>query len=432
MKLNVFCVIENSESTIAECIKSIQNQYFTNFKVILVDNNSSDSSNQIVSELIKNDNRFSLVKNNVKKFYVNNLLENLKDNRKISWNDIILQIDPDEKLIDYSVFGLITKLFMNENNWVYINSNSKKNIDSFRNDESHIIDFSERVKIFRSFLLRTLSVNQSLILESEKYKVGKINLSLPILEMTDPKHIIYFEEILEKVNLSKISDDVNQINQIKSIVSKLPLHEKVNLIQNTVFKTSSISYPNSLDGFDIKKKSILPNIQDQNLKTKVEESKSDPILEPKIDLNSIVPPKKLNELLENKLTKPKEVIIEKEIEKVEISVIKKSEYTSSPDQKNIIIQKVLEKRKSSIPQPQKKKEEIKEVKKLNQINYSNLNSIFEKKPNIKIDKKSNDLKKNTNQRNEVFEIKQRQVHREIKLPKPNLSETKPKANIKIR
>ena len=156
MKLNVFCVIENSESTIAECIKSIQNQYFTNFKVILVDNNSSDSSNQIVSELIKNDNRFSLVKNNVKKFYVNNLLENLKDNRKISWNDIILQIDPDEKLIDYSVFGLITKLFMNENNWVYINSNSKKNIDSFRNDESHIIDFSERVKIFRSFLLRTL------------------------------------------------------------------------------------------------------------------------------------------------------------------------------------------------------------------------------------------------------------------------------------
>ena len=356
----------------------------------------------------------------------------IKDNRKISWNDIILQIDPDEKLIDYSVFGLITKLFMNENNWVYINSNSKKNIDSFKNDESHIIDFSERVKIFRSFLLRTLSVNQSLILESEKYKVGKINLSLPILEMTDPKHIIYFEEILEKVNLSKISYDVNQINQIKLIVSKLPLHEKVNLIKNTVFKTSSISHPNSLDGFDIKKKSILPNIQDQNLKTKVEESKSDPILEPKIDLNSIVPPKKLNELLENKLTKPKEVIIEKEIEKVEISVIKKNEYTSSPDQKNIIIQKVLEKRKSSIPQPQKKKEEIKEVKKLNQINYSNLNSIFEKNPNIKIDKKTNDLKKNINQRNEVFEIKQRQVHREIKLPKPNLSETKPKINIKIR
>ena len=204
------------------------------------------------------------------------------------------------------------------------------------------------------------------------------------------------------------------------------------MIQNTVFKTSYISHPNSLDGFDIKKKSILPNIQDQNLKTKVEESKSDPILEPKIDLNSIVPPKKLNELLENKLTKPKEVIIEKEIEKVEISVIKKNEYTSSPDQKNIIIQKVLEKRKSSIPQPQKKKEEIKEVKKLNQINYSNLNSIFEKNPNIKIDKKTNDLKKNINQRNEVFEIKQRQVHREIKLPKPNLSETKPKINIKIR
>ena len=151
--------------------------------------------------------------------------------------------------------------------------------------------------------------------------------------MTDPKHIIYFEEILEKVNLSKISYDVNQINQIKSIVSKLPLHEKVNLIQNTVFKTSSISHPNSLDGFDIKKKSILPNIQDQNLKTKVEESKSDPILEPKIDLNSIVPPKKLNELLENKLTKPKEVIIEKEIEKVEISVIKKMSTLHHPIKK---------------------------------------------------------------------------------------------------
>lgn len=433
MKLNVVCIFENSENTIKECVESIKNQYFTDFNVTLIDNNSSDSSYEIVSKIVKNDKRFKIVKNQVKKFYASNIIENFSKLKKISWSDIIIEINSDEKFVDNNVFGLVTKIFNNENNWVLIDSENKNNLINLRSNIESGLNEIKKLKIFKSFLLWSAKINQNTISKTEKFNNKSLSYALPILEMSDANHIIPYPNLFVKILNSQKNDLSNNINELKQVVGEILHHDRINLIQNTIFKSSSIyENQNTLVNFDIKKKSLLPNIKDQNLKMKVEESKSEPILEPKLDLKKIVPPQKLSELFDNKTTKTKEITIDTIIEKTEINTIKKVNSTSPPDQKNIIIQKVLEKRKPSIQQPQNKKEEKKEIKKLNQVNYNGLNSILDKKPNIKINKRTDDLKKNINQRNEIFEIKQRQVHREIKLPKPNLSETKPKANIKIR
>ena len=57
----------NPGEFINKCINSILNQTYTNFKVFLVDDMSTDNSAQIIKNLIANDSRFFLIENKEKK-----------------------------------------------------------------------------------------------------------------------------------------------------------------------------------------------------------------------------------------------------------------------------------------------------------------------------------------------------------------------------
>jgi len=431
MKLNVVCIFENSESTIKECVVSIKNQYFSDYKVTLIDNNSSDLSYDIVHNLIKDDKRFKLIKNNVKKFYASNIIENFSKSKKLNWSDVILEINSDEKLVDNNVFGLITKIFNNENNWILIDSKNKNNLTESRSSIDNNLDNIQKLKIFKSFLLWSVQVNQNSILKSEKINNRNLSYALPILEMSDSSHIVSYLDLFVKVGESKIKDTSDNLDEIKNIVKEIPQHNKINLIQNTIFRSSSLSsYHDSFTNLNIKKKSILPNIQDQKINLSQEKSKDPQTIEEKIDLKKIIVPKNLNHLLDNKIVKPRtEDLVEPTKNIINTTPTKVIEPTLKND--NLIVQKIINKKITQEKNPQPKIEQNQPTKKINQIDYNNINLLFQKSHPQKSEK-SPIIKKETNKRNEVFEIKQRQVHREIKLPKPNLSETKPKANIKIR
>jgi glycosyltransferase involved in cell wall biosynthesis len=431
MKLNVVCIFENSESTIKECVASIKNQYFSDYKVTLIDNNSSDLSYNIVHNLIKDDKRFKLIKNNVKKFYASNIIENFSKSKKLNWSDVILEINPDEKLVDNNVFGLITKIFNNENNWILIDSKNKNNLTELRSSIDNNIDNIQKLKIFKSFLLWSVQVNQNSILKSEKINNRNLSYALPILEMSDSSHIVSYLDLFVKVGEPKIKTTSYNLDEIKNIAKEIPQHNKINLIQNTIFRSSSVSsYHDPFTNFNIKKKSILPNIQDQKINLPQEKSKDPQIIEEKIDLKKIIVPKNLNHLLDNKIVKTRtEDLVEPTKNIINTTPTKVIKPTLKND--NLIVQKIINKKIIQEKKPQPKIEQNQPTKKINQIDYNNINLLFQKSHPQKSEK-SPIIKKETNKRNEVFEIKQRQVHREIKLPKPNLSETKPKANIKIR
>lgn len=61
-KLSVILPFYNSENTILRAINSIKNQSFTDFECILIDNNSTDKSIEIILKTIKDDKRFILTK----------------------------------------------------------------------------------------------------------------------------------------------------------------------------------------------------------------------------------------------------------------------------------------------------------------------------------------------------------------------------------
>lgn len=60
--ITIFIPVYNGEKYLERTLQSIQNQTYTNFEVLLVDDTSTDSSFTILSEFAKNDTRFKVFK----------------------------------------------------------------------------------------------------------------------------------------------------------------------------------------------------------------------------------------------------------------------------------------------------------------------------------------------------------------------------------
>ena len=58
VKVSIIIPCYNCEKTIERCINSIQNQSFTDFEALLIDDGSTDNTPQIIKKTIINDNRF--------------------------------------------------------------------------------------------------------------------------------------------------------------------------------------------------------------------------------------------------------------------------------------------------------------------------------------------------------------------------------------
>lgn len=61
VEFSIIIPMYNAEKTIRRCLNSIQNQIFTNFEAIIIDDGSKDSSIEICNEYIKVDKRFVLI-----------------------------------------------------------------------------------------------------------------------------------------------------------------------------------------------------------------------------------------------------------------------------------------------------------------------------------------------------------------------------------
>lgn len=59
-KISIVTPVYNTQKYLKKCLDSIQNQTFTDFEVILIDDGSSDTSPQILDDFAKNDSRFKV------------------------------------------------------------------------------------------------------------------------------------------------------------------------------------------------------------------------------------------------------------------------------------------------------------------------------------------------------------------------------------
>ena len=101
----------NVENWIKTCIDSLKSQNFKDFKCVLIDDISSDSSFEIAKQSISEDPRFTLIKNKEKKFALRNIYEGIEFLRPEP-DDIIITIDGDDWLASPDSLEIVNRYYL--------------------------------------------------------------------------------------------------------------------------------------------------------------------------------------------------------------------------------------------------------------------------------------------------------------------------------
>jgi len=248
MKLITVSTFWNAGQHVKNCIESLKKQYYTNFVSYFIDDMSSDNSFEIAKETIGDDDRFILIKNEQKKFKTKNFVDVIRDNPKIDWDDVIIELDGDDQLSDSFVLGRLNKVFMDRDVWLcgtrwkdkngVLGNYAKPNPEKAR---LTVWNFSH-MRSFRAFLFRQIK-DEHLKLNGEYFKGAcDIGHGIPMLEMAGSEHFHYINEPLytytwhgQQSYSEKSAIGNNKLqSQTGSYIYRLPRYEKIKIIQSDI------------------------------------------------------------------------------------------------------------------------------------------------------------------------------------------------------
>ena len=211
IKFNIIVPFYNCEKWIVKNIKSIKRQNYENFKCVLIDDMSTDNSENVINNEIANDNRFVLVKNKEKKYALENIVDGI-DGLNCDDEDVIILLDGDDWLSSTTVLQYLSAVYTKDTlvtygSYVY-NPSGKKGVEpseypkeivqtnAFRKDKwraSHLRTF--KYKLWRKINKKDLQN------ESGKYYEMTYDqaIMLPLLEMSSER-TVYTPEVLHVYN----------------------------------------------------------------------------------------------------------------------------------------------------------------------------------------------------------------------------------------
>lgn len=226
-KFFVITPVFNSEKYIKKCMDSVANQIYNKYKMIIIDDMSTDNTVNIIKDTISNyppniRNRFQLVVNTEKKYAVSNQVDAIK--LYATDSDIIVLLDGDDWLAnDNGIFNYLDNLYSNGVDMSYGSCHSlidnidlisepypKKVIEdkSFR---THLFTWGMPYTHLRTFKKELFNkIDKSLLRDEngDHWKAGGDNaLFYPLLE--NSKNIKCVQRILMVYN------DTNPINDYK-------------------------------------------------------------------------------------------------------------------------------------------------------------------------------------------------------------------------
>jgi glycosyltransferase involved in cell wall biosynthesis len=206
MKIIVMTTLYNAEKYIGRCIESVKSQTYRNFKMIIVDDLSTDNSSTIVKELIKDDDRFVFVSNVVKRYMPGNYYHSLQL-QFVKDEDIVVNLDGDDWFSDSDVLSRVfsyyfrTNYLMSFGQFVHYHSegnyspgftrrpNSFINIRQQAWTTSHLRTF--KAKVFKAIK------EEDLIGPTGNYweTTGDLAIIFPMIEMVDEENIYFTNDI---------------------------------------------------------------------------------------------------------------------------------------------------------------------------------------------------------------------------------------------
>lgn len=216
--LKIISCFWNASNFIEDCIHSVKNQSFKDFKMYLVDDVSTDNTIEKIKNLIYGDNRFELIINKNKKFKLQNIDDLIRNSEIIHDEDIIIELDGDDKLASNDVLGFISEKYVqNSNLWLtngsFIYKSGNPGFSSRVNPEivrQTPFTFSH-LRTWKAHLWRKIN-KKDFYDDFGNLLVSAPDLaySFPMVEMAGNRHYEFIPEVLYVYN------DESPFNEFKS------------------------------------------------------------------------------------------------------------------------------------------------------------------------------------------------------------------------
>jgi glycosyltransferase involved in cell wall biosynthesis len=235
----VMTTFYNAENYIENCVQSLLNQDFKNFKCYLIDDCSTDNSSLIAKKLIAGDNRFELIINSDRKYKNQNYYNILNLKSEIDENDVVVELDGDDWLSNDEVLFKINKVYSNNNIW--ITNGSFKYLSGHMGFSMPQIDFenlrksrftASHLRTWRVFLWRAIKIEDHKDDFDEFLKVNAdLAYMLPMLEMASSEHYRFVPDVCLIYNdQNPINDhkvDLDYVNLIADKIRKRKKYKKL-------------------------------------------------------------------------------------------------------------------------------------------------------------------------------------------------------------
>lgn len=225
----------NCENYIEKCIKSIQNQRLNNFRCFITDDVSTDNTIEKIKNLIKNDDRFTIIENKKKFYQPGNYDQVIRNNKEIEDHEVIIEVDGDDWLPDEYVLDRIKDVYDNPDVWIangsfiYDNgsfgfSSQQRNFDNLRNQRFT----ASHIRTWRAFLWRKILEDDLKDKNGDYWKIsGDLSFMLPMLEMSGPEHYFFMHDINYVYNQSNpLNDHKVDIHSVFAIADEIRKKEK--------------------------------------------------------------------------------------------------------------------------------------------------------------------------------------------------------------
>jgi glycosyltransferase involved in cell wall biosynthesis len=220
-KFLIICPLYNVETTIQKTINSILLQDYKNYKCIIVNDNSTDKTIEIINKVIYNNSNFILVNNKERKYSLSNIYNSIHHYSKEE-EEIVIILDGDDFFASKDVLSYLNEYYLTNKCWLtygsYVNlSNMKKGAFS-KQIPSYVIEnnlfrnhewCTSHMRTFKSFLFKSIKKESLCDTEGNFYKItGDLAIMFPMLEMAYDKSR-YIDKVLY------IWNDLNELNDHK-------------------------------------------------------------------------------------------------------------------------------------------------------------------------------------------------------------------------
>ncbi len=258
-KIVILSTLWNASKQIPQFIASIKSQTYKNFRVIIVDDNSTDGSLLMLQKLTSYDDRFTIIRNDVQKFKTQNFYEVIHNQNLINNDDIIIELDGDDAFYGNNVVEKVFNHFKDLNLWIagykWIDNRGQKspfkyppNADSPR---SQVWSYSA-MRVFKAFLFRNIKQSDLMFEGNFVRAANDVAYGMPMLEMSGKEHFRSFNDVTylynwhDKNTHSKTSSvrDTGLQKRTEKHIYSLPRYQKLEL--PNIVKNKQPQLPTSL------------------------------------------------------------------------------------------------------------------------------------------------------------------------------------------